>query len=56
MKEAAWFAGSGRKMEADQIRAFEALSEQFGGRFRWHERSEDDVVASILPLHGDEVR
>jgi FAD/FMN-containing dehydrogenase len=56
MKEAAWFASSGRKMEADQVRAFEALSGRFGNRFRWHERSEDDVVASILPLHADDVR
>ena len=56
MKEAAWFAGSGRKMEVDQARAFEAFSGRFGNRFRWHERSEDDVVASILPLHADDVR
>lgn len=56
MKEAAWFAGSGRKMEVDQVRAFEAFSGRFGNRFRWHERSEDDVVASILPLHADDVR
>ena len=56
MKEAAWSAGSGRKMEADQVRAFEALSERFGNRFRRHERSEDDVAASILPLHADDVR
>lgn len=43
-------------MEADQARAFEALSEHFGNRFRWHARSEDDVVASILPLHAEDVR
>ena len=51
MKEAACSAGGGRKMEADQARAFEALSKRFGNRFRRHERSEDDVVASVLPLH-----
>ena len=55
MKDAAWSSGYGGEMEADQARAFEALSERFGNRFRWHERSEDDVVASILPLHTDDV-